>query len=122
MPEVWRWYRASIPTGAPLNSPTPYSECLERVRSVLVFFAATGRANATVLTELEFEVRSAIATARDAHLDIEDVATDLDRLADTTLPPSAAASASRTMRGWVTNAPVWPSTSVPMNEPDELNA
>jgi hypothetical protein len=122
VPELWRSYRASIPTGAPLNSPTPYSECLERVRSVLVFFAATGRANAAVLTELEFEVRSAIATARDAHLDIEDVATDLERLADTTLPPSAAASASRTMRRWVTNAPARPSTGAPTNEPGELSA
>ena len=70
-----------------------------------MFFAATGRANAAVLTELEFEVRSAIEAAQQARVDLKGVEADLDRLADTTLPPSAAASASRTMRGWVSAAP-----------------
>jgi hypothetical protein len=103
-----------------LTSSTPYSECLERVRSVLVFFAATGRANAAVLTELEFEVRSTVATARDAHVSLDDVVADLDRLANSTLPPSAAASASRTMRGWITNAPQRPANNHATDEPDEL--
>jgi hypothetical protein len=85
-----------------LTASTPYSECLERVRSVLVFFAATGRANAAVLAELESEVRSTIRTALSAQMDVEEVEADLDRLAATTLPPSAAATASRTMRGWLT--------------------
>jgi hypothetical protein len=92
------------------------------VRSVLVFFAATGRANAAVLTELEFEVRSTIATARDARLDMKDVETDLDRLADTTLPASAAASASRTMRGWLTNPADRPSQTTAPGAQDGLNA
>jgi hypothetical protein len=105
-----------------LTLPTLYSECLERVRSVLVFFAATGRANAAVLTELEFEVRSTIEAARHARVDMKGVEADLDRLADTTLPPSAAASASRTMRGWVGNPPE--DTTDPRRGPGphELNA
>ena len=90
---------------------------------MLVFFAATGRANAAVLTELEVEVRSTVAAARDAHLELEDVEADLDRLANTTLPPSAAASASRTMRGWIMNAPKRPAntrSTDDVDEPDEI--
>ena len=105
-----------------MTLPTPYSECLERVRSVLVFFAATGRANAAVLTELESEVRSTIEAAHRARVDIKGVEADLDRLADTTLPPSAAASASRTMRGWVSNAPEDSAHASPSHGPRELNA
>jgi hypothetical protein len=105
-----------------LTLPTPYSECLERVRSVLVFFAATGRANAAVLTELEFEVRSTIEAAQHAGVDIMGVEADLDRIADTTLPPSAAASASRMMRGWVSNAPEDRTHPSPSRGPSELNA
>jgi hypothetical protein len=88
---------------------------------VLVFFAATGRANAAVLTELEFEVRSTIEAAQHARIDITGMEADLDRLATTTLPPSAAASASRTMRGWVSNAPDTTHPS-PSQLPRELNA
>ena len=91
----------SNPTRVLLTSSTTYSECLERVRSVLVFFVATGRANAAVLAELESEVRATIATARAVRLGADDVEADLDRLAAATLPSSAAASASRTMRGWI---------------------
>ena len=104
-----------------MSSPTPYSECLERVRSVLVFFAATGRANAAVLTELEFEVRSTIAAARHARVDMNGLEADLDRLADTTLPPSSAASASRTMRGWVNNARERPGHTTPTRGTTGLN-
>ena len=92
----------SIPTtGGLLTSLTPYSECLERVRSVLVFFATTGRANAAVLAELESEVRATVSAARVALLPVEDVEADLDRLAAVTLPEGPAANASRIMRGWV---------------------
>ena len=105
-----------------MTLPTPYSECLERVRSVLVFFAATGRANAAVLTELEFEVRSTIDAAHHAGVDIKGIEADLDRLADTTLPPSAAASASRMMRGWVSNAPEDTTHRSATRGPTELNA
>lgn len=87
-----------------MTSLTPYSESLERVRSVLVFFAATGAANAAVLAELESEVRVAVAAARIALLPIQDVLSDLDRLAGVTLPPSSAASASRLMKGWAVTA------------------
>ena len=87
-----------------MTSLTPYSESLERVRSVLVFFAATGSANAAVLAELESEVRIAVTAARLALLPIEDVQSDLVRLADVTLPPSSAASASRLMNGWAAAA------------------
>jgi hypothetical protein len=87
-----------------LTSLTPYSESLERVRSVLVFFAATGAANAAVLAELESEVRTAVTAARTALLPIQDVQSDLDRLASVTLPASTAASASRLMSGWATMA------------------
>lgn len=83
---------------------TPYSECLERVRSVLVFFATTGRANAAVLAELESEVRSTLSASRVALLPIEDVEADLDRVALLTLPEVAAATASRLMRGWLVMA------------------
>ena len=89
---------------------------------MLVFFAATGRANAAVLTELEFEVRSTIEAAQHAHVDIAGVEADLDRIADTTLPPSAAASASRMMRGWVSNAPEDTPHPSPSRGPTELNA
>ena len=90
--------------GALLTSLPPYSESLERVRSVLVFFAATGPANAAVLAELESEVRIAVAAARVAHVPIQDVQADLDRLATITLPPSTAESASRLLIGWVAMA------------------
>jgi len=80
---------------------TPYSECLERVRSVLVFFATTGRANAAVLAELESEVRATVSAARVAVLTTDDVAADLDRLASMTLPAAQANSASRLMRTWI---------------------
>jgi hypothetical protein len=96
-----RAYRATIPTpGGLLTSLTPYSESLERVRSVLVFFAATGSANAAVLAELESEVRIAVSAARAALLPAAEVHADLDRVARVTLPPSSAASASRLMNGW----------------------
>ena len=87
-----------------MTSLTPYSESLERVRSVLVFFAATGSANAAVLAELESEVRIAVTAARLALLPIEDVQADLGRLAEVTLPPSSAASASRLMNSWAATA------------------
>jgi hypothetical protein len=91
-----------IPTlGGSLTSLTPYSECLERVRSVLVFFAATGKGNTAVLAELESEVRATVSAARVAVLPIEDVEADLDRLAAVTLPEGPAANASRIMRGWI---------------------
>ena len=106
--------------GAYLTSPTPYSECLDRVRSVLVFYSATGRANAAVLAELESEVRSTVATARMAGIHPDDVADDLDRLAATTLPASAAASASRAMRGWIANGAGRASASNSPSDGDEL--
>ena len=87
-----------------MASLTPYFECLERVRSVLVFFAATGAANSAVLAELESEVRATVSAARFAILPIEDVQADLDQLAAAALPESAAASASRMMRGWLVMA------------------
>ena len=87
-----------------MTSLPPYSESLERVRSVLVFFAATGPANAAVLAELESEVRVAVAAARVAHVPIQDVQADLERLATITLPPSTAESASRLLIGWVAMA------------------
>ena len=94
-----------LPTSeAWLTSPTPYSESLERVRSVLVFFAATGAANAAVLAELESEVRIAVAAARIALVPVHDVLSDLDRLANVTLPASSAVTASRLMGGWAAMA------------------
>ena len=87
-----------------MTSLTPYSESLERVRSVLVFFAATGAANAAVLAELESEVRNAVSAARMAILPVQDVQSDLERVASVTLPASAAASASRLMAGWAAMA------------------
>ena len=84
-----------------MTSLTPYSECLERVRSVLVFFATTGRANAAVMAELESEVRATVSAARVTLLPIEDVEADLDRLAAMTLPEIAAGSASRMMHSWL---------------------
>jgi hypothetical protein len=86
--------------GGLLTSQTPYSESLERVRSVLVFFAATGAANAAVLAELESEVRIAVFAARAEVVPLDEVRADLDRLATVTLPASAAATASRMMNGW----------------------
>ena len=71
---------------------------------MLVFFAATGAANAAVLAELESEVRTAASAARSALLPIHDVQSDLDRLASVALPATSAASASRLMTGWVTLA------------------
>ena len=100
----------------------PYSECLARVRSVLVFFAAIGRANAAVLAELESEVRSTVETARAAGLESEEVVADLDRLATTTLPASAAASASWTMRGWIANGAERPNANNLTSGGDELTA
>ena len=98
-------YHARTPTSRSwLTSLTPYSESLERVRSVLVFFAATGAANAAVLAELESEVRIAVTAARMAMLPIQDVQSDLERLAGVTLPASTAASASRLMTGWAAMA------------------
>ena len=87
-----------------MTSLTPYSESLERVRSVLVFFATTGAANAAVLAELESEVRIATAAARQARLALPDFQADLDRMAAVTLPSAAAASASRLMAGWAASA------------------
>ena len=87
-----------------LTSQTPYPESLERVRSVLVFFAATGSANAAVLAELESEVRLAVGAARRALLGEGEVQSDLERLATLTLPASAAANASRLMSSWVSIA------------------
>ena len=84
-----------------MNSQTPYPESLERVRSVLVFFAATGSANAAVLAELESEVRLAVGAARRALLGESEVQSDLERLATLTLPASGAANASRLMNSWV---------------------
>ena len=83
---------------------TPYSECLERVRSVLVFFAATGRGNTAVLAELESEVRLTVSAARVALLSTDDVEKDLDQLAANTLPEGPAGTASRLMRAWVAMA------------------
>ena len=100
---------------------TPYADSLERVRSVLVFFAATGAANAAVLAELESEVRIAVSAARTSLVPLEEVRADLDRLATATLPASAAATASRLMNGWAVmafeRAPLRP-----LAEPDELRS
>jgi hypothetical protein len=109
MPEGW------------VTSLTPYSESLERVRSVLVFFAASA-ANSAVLAELESEVRVAVAAARNALLPMEDVQSDLDRLATITLPASAAASASRLMKGWAAMAFERPKPGRAPGEPDELRS
>jgi len=105
-----------------LTSLTPYSESLERVRSVLVFFAATGAANSAVLAELESEVRIAVAAARIAVLPIDDVQSDLERLAGVTLPASTAASAARLMRGWVALALDRAHQSLPPDTPGELRS
>ena len=83
---------------------TPYSESLERVRSVLVFFAVTGPANAAVLAELESEVRAATSAGRQALLPIDAIQSDLERLATMTLVESAASAASRMMVGWASTA------------------
>lgn len=87
-----------------MTSLTPYSESLERVRSVLVFYAVSGPANAAVLAELESEVRAATGAARRALLPMDDIRTDLERIAMVTLPASAANSASRVMGAWVATA------------------
>lgn len=87
-----------------MPSVTPYAECLERVRSVLVFFTATGRVNAAVLAELESEVRATVRASRLARLSLIDVEHDVERLAAGTLPASSASSAVRAMRGWITMA------------------
>jgi hypothetical protein len=100
-----RSYRAFHPTpGGLLTSLTPYSECLERVQSVLVFFAASGRANGAVLAELESEVRATVSAARMALLSIDDVEKDLDQLAAKILPDGPASTASRMMRAWIVMA------------------
>jgi len=96
-----------------LPSLPPYAECLERVRSVLVFFATTGRANVAVLAELESEVRATVSAACDAMVAMDDVQSDLDRVATSTLPEMPAATASRMMRGWMTLA----FDRMPINEP-----
>jgi hypothetical protein len=101
-----------------LTALTPYSESLERVRSVLVFFATTGPANAAVLAELESEVRLSVSAARHAVVPIEEVRTDLDRLATTTLPASTAATASRLMNGWAVMA----FERAPLRAPSEPDA
>lgn len=95
-------YRANNPTmpRGQLTSLTPYSESLERVRSVLVFFAATGPANAAVLAELESEVRVATAEGRQMRLTLAEIQADLHQLAAVTLVESNASTASRMMRGW----------------------
>lgn len=87
-----------------MTSLTPYPECLERVRSVLVFFAATSRGNTAVLAELESEVRATLSAARVALLSIDDVEKDLDQLAAKTLPEGPASTASRMMRAWIVMA------------------
>lgn len=87
-----------------MSPQVPYPESLERVRSVLVFFAATGSANAAVLAELESEVRLAVGAARRSALGEPEVQSDLERLATLTLPASTAANASRLMVGWVSMA------------------
>src|SRR5687767_9937143 len=92
--------------GGPLTSLTPYSESLERVRSVLMFFAATGPANAAVLAELESEVRLATFAARQMTLPVEAIQADLHHLASVTLVESSASAASRIMAAWV--AAVYP--------------
>ena len=102
-----------------MTSLTPYSESLERVRSVLVFFAASS-ANSAVLAELESEVRVAVAAARIALLPMQDVQSDLDRLATLTLPAVAAASASRLMNGWAALAFERAQPDRASGEPDEL--
>jgi hypothetical protein len=106
--------------GGCLTVLTPYSECLERVRSVLVFFAATGKANAAVLAELESEVRATVSASRLAYVAIDDVYADLERLATITLPEVAAASASRMMRGWAEVATANPSAAPPREIPHRL--
>ena len=103
-----------------MTSLTPYSESLERVRSVLVFFAATGAANAAVLAELESEVRVAVGAARLALLPMEDVQSDLSRLAILTLPASTAATASRLMHGWAAMAFERNQSSRSPGESDEI--
>ena len=104
-----------------MTSLTPYSESLERVRSVLVFFAATGSANAAVLAELESEVRLAVAAARSTHVPLDELRADLDRLANVTLPPSTAATASRMMNSWAVLA-FERSPLRPTSGPDELRS
>ena len=114
---------ANIPTpGDNLPSLPPYSECLERVRSVLVFFAATGPANAAVLAELESEVRATMVSAGVEGVPLEDVQADLDRVAAVTLPEVAAGSASRMMRGWIAVAVERTSAAGANRESDELRS
>jgi hypothetical protein len=108
--------------GGRLPSLTPYSECLERVKSVLVFFAATGRANAAVLAELESEVRATVSAARTAVVPSADVETDLDRIASVTLPEMPASTASRMMRRWAAMAFERISVDNATHAPDDLRA
>lgn len=105
-----------------MTSLTPYSECLERVRSVLVFFATTGRANAAVLAELESEVRSTVSASRVALVHVDDVQADLDRIAAATLPEMAAVSASRMMQRWLAMAFERMPVDDPPHEPGDLRA
>ena len=90
--------------GGPLTSLTPYSESLERVRSVLVFFAVTGPANAAVLAELESEVRLATFAGRHMAFPIEAIQSDLHHVASVTLVESSASAASRMMAVWAATA------------------
>ena len=90
--------------GGPLTSLTPYSESLERVRSVLMFFAATGPANAAVLAELESEVRLATFAGRQMALPVDAIQTDLQQLALATLVESPASAAARMMAAWAATA------------------
>jgi hypothetical protein len=87
-----------------LTPLTPYSESLERVRSVLVFFAVTGPANAAVPAELESEVRAATIAGRQALMPLDAMQSDLTRLAAMTLVESAATAAARMMAAWAAAA------------------
>lgn len=83
-----------------MTSLTPYSDSLERVRSVLVFFSTTGPANAAVLAELESEVRAATIAGRQMLMPLDSIQDDLNQLATATLVDSAASVASRVMALW----------------------
>ena len=106
------------PTPGGLLTPlTLYAECLERVRSVLVFFSTSGKVNAAVLAELESEVRATVSSAHTAMLPVADVEADLDRIAIMTLPEVAAATASRAMRRWIVAASERLGTASPSRPP-----
>ena len=105
-----------------MTSLTPYPECLERVQSVLVFFAASGRANAAVLAELESEVRATVSAARVALLSTDDVEKDLDQLAAKILPEGPASTASRMMRAWLVMASGRVNAEPPPRAEDDTSA